>query len=310
MSFYMDFPVYDKTAISIHPYLSNQPVSPHKHRFQEFVFIVKGSCIHHYQNLDTTLIPGDVFLIPPHREHSYRMQGDVEILNICFYPEELGVQWNEFMDEFAAPQRKVSSAQERFHELLQNVALRDDLDTFVHEADLNTQGIIHLKPSENSQMEQILRTMMTEQANQNIGIEYVKPALLQLVLVILERARIRQFSHSTQYSSPKRQIVLSALQYIENHITETIDFEDLAFSLHLSNSYFRAIFKDVTGLPPIEYLNRLRIVKSLQYLQSDNLSIADAAARVGIYDPNYYSRLFKKIMGVQPRYFKNIDTGK
>ena len=82
----------------------------------------------------------------------------------------------------------------------------------------------------------------------------------------------------------------------------------MAFRLHLSSSYFRVLFKDVTGLPPVEYLNRLRIVKSLQYLQADDLSIANAAARVGIYDPNYYSRLFKKVMGVPPRYFKNISA--
>lgn len=56
----------------------------------------------------------------------------------------------------------------------------------------------------------------------------------------------------------------------------------------------------------MEYLNRMRIVKSLEYLNVEGISIADAAAKVGIYDANYFSRMFKKVMGYSPRYFKNI----
>lgn len=308
MSDYMDFPVYDNTFISVHPYISNESVAPHKHNFQEFVLIVKGSCTYRCRRRESILIPGDVFLFPPHQEHSYAMQGNVEILNVCFYPERLGEQWSNFMVDIAAPRDREGNAREQFRDLLQNVALRDDRDTPTFDADLNTQGIIHLKPSEASRVENLLRAMMAEQNNQELGVEYMKPAMLQMVLVLLERARTRQSSRSAGYSSQKRQMILDALNYIETHITETIDFEDLAFRLHLSSSYFRVLFKDVTGLPPVEYLNRLRIVKSLQYLQADDLSIANAAARVGIYDPNYYSRLFKKVMGVPPRYFKNISA--
>ncbi len=306
MSYYMEFPIYDDTSISVHPYISNEPVAPHKHDFQEFVLIVKGSCVHRYRNQEATLIPGDVFLISPNQEHSYIVQGDVEILNVCFYPERLGIQWTEFMSNIIAPLQRVNARTNQYRQSMYNVTLRDDRDIPGYEADLNTQGIIHLKPSEASQVENLLRAMIDEQERQAVGVKYMKPAMLQIVLVFLERVSTRQFSRSIEYSSQKRQVITEALNYIETHITEVIDFEDLAFRLHLSSSYFRALFKDVTGLPPGEYLNRLRIVKSLQYIQKDDLSISTAAAKVGIYDPNYYSRLFKKIMGAPPRYFKNI----
>ncbi|MGN1007844.1 MAG: helix-turn-helix transcriptional regulator, partial [Butyricicoccus sp.] len=74
---------------------------------------------------------------------------------------------------------------------------------------------------------------------------------------------------------------------------------------HLSPGHFRRIFKHSVGLSPVEYMNRLRIVKSFAYLQDKDLTIADAGAAVGIHDPNYYSRLFKKTIGYSPRYFKD-----
>ncbi len=57
-------------------------------------------------------------------------------------------------------------------------------------------------------------------------------------------------------------------------------------------------------MTPTNYLNRMRIIRSLEYLEREDMSIAEAASKVGIYDSNYYSRLFKKIMGYSPRYFK------
>ena len=57
----------------------------------------------------------------------------------------------------------------------------------------------------------------------------------------------------------------------------------------------------------MEYMNRMRIVKSLEYLEMEQLSVAEAAEKVGIYDANYFSRMFKKVMGYSPRYFKKIN---
>ena len=63
-------------------------------------------------------------------------------------------------------------------------------------------------------------------------------------------------------------------------------------------------------MTPVEYLNRIRIIKSLEYLERNQCNIADAAASVGIYDANYYTRLFKKILGYSPKYFKKHPVRK
>ena len=56
----------------------------------------------------------------------------------------------------------------------------------------------------------------------------------------------------------------------------------------------------------MDYLNRMRVVKSLEYLEMEKSTIAAAAAKVGVYDSNYFSRMFKKVMGYSPKYFKSI----
>ena len=93
---------------------------------------------------------------------------------------------------------------------------------------------------------------------------------------------------------------------MENHLDEKVDIEELAASVYWSSRHFRTVFKEVTGLTPVEYLNRVRIVKSLEYLEKNKSSIKEAAVSVGIYDTNYYTRLFKKILGYPPKYFKSI----
>lgn len=59
-------------------------------------------------------------------------------------------------------------------------------------------------------------------------------------------------------------------------------------------------------MSPTDYLNHVRISRALELLQVTSLSIAEIASRVGIYDANYFSRLFKKVTGYPPRYFKSI----
>lgn len=310
MDVYFDFPIVDNTAITVSPYTGRNSVTPHKHTYQEFVLITKGSCTHKYKDLEVTLIPGDIFLIPPHQEHSYTMLSDVTILNCNFFPERLGAQWNEMLDHVKPNEETPSSnkdLQKQWDNILQKVKMEGDLEERkVHQADLNKQGIIHLTASETIQVESILHAMIIEQEKKETGIEYMKPAYLQLILVILKRVQKRQAERLIKYSSRKRELIFNTLSYLDDQLAEEIDFSQIASDIHLSSSYFRAIFKDITGLSPTDYLNRIRIVKSLEYLQSEDLSVAESAEKVGILDANYFSRLFKKIMGYSPRYFKNI----
>ena len=156
-------------------------------------------------------------------------------------------------------------------------------------------------------MESILNQMKTEQTDKKYGSHNVMQNYLEILFYELYRIKINQYNATEKLSSKKKQMVTKTLEYIDNNIRETIDFNMIAESYGLSPNYFRTIFREITGISPTLYLNRTRILKALELLRTTSLPIVDIAAEVGIYDANYFTRLFRKQLGYSPKYFKNID---
>jgi AraC-like DNA-binding protein len=241
----------------------------HRHDFQEFVLITKGSCIHQFKDFSMPLIPGDVFLVPPHEKHAYIIETPVSMYNCQFYPDQIADWWDE-----------------QFGNMLSNLATPED-DSPIYPADLNRQHIIHLSVQDAKR------------------VEMMKQDYLNLILIIISRARLQQYASNPKKEHLSQDIVIASQQFIEENLAEQINFSDYACTNSVSPGYFRAIFKAATGLPPVEYLNRLRIVRAIEYLKDQTMPISDVAAAVGIYDANYFSRLFRKFIGYSPREFRN-----
>ena len=172
---------------------------------------------------------------------------------------------------------------------------------------MNQQGVFHLNPEELRDIKHLLHTMMKEQEGQERGMERIKTACLQIILVEFKRIKNRQYEQLQQRRDSKKDKIYEILSYMEDHFCEEIDFKQAASQAGWSVGHFRTVFKDATGVTPTEYLNRFRILKSLEYMQRDGMNVAEAAERVGILDAAYFSRLFKKVMGYSPRCFKEIE---
>lgn len=78
------------------------------------------------------------------------------------------------------------------------------------------------------------------------------------------------------------------------------DFHELARCEAVSYSLLRLRCKEITGLPPRQFLLRERVNLACRYL-GQGASVKEAGFRVGIQDPYYFSRLFKRITGIAPR---------
>lgn len=106
---------------------------------------------------------------------------------------------------------------------------------------------------------------------------------------------------TTTVSSAAADYVCYAKIYISEHYTEKISVSEIAKKLGISIGYLHGIFKQHTGMSVIEYVNRYRIELIKQSLKSRNVSLKEAAHQVGIDDPAYMSRLFKKTEGISYR---------
>lgn len=98
-----------------------------------------------------------------------------------------------------------------------------------------------------------------------------------------------------------------AILFMQQNLSTVITLDNIAQSANLSASFFCRKFKQDTGYAPIEYFNHLRIQRACQLLHFSDLRINEVASRLGIDDPFYFSRLFKKQMGVSPAEYRKSE---
>lgn len=238
---YVDFPKVDDTAISVIPCIVEEPVESHCHTYYEFAIVTRGSCMFEYRGVCSLLIPGDVFLIQPHELHSYDVQAPAMITNCHFFPEELGAECNQSLQSATTrvqPQG-LEDVKKQWDELLRYVTLQENVaENRGRQAELETQGVIHLTPNEMEQVEELLDKMIQEQDEQEEGVEYTKSAYLQLILIFFKRVKNREHQRMQHYTSQKKTMIYEAITYIEDHLTEKINFAQIAENIYLSPNYF------------------------------------------------------------------------
>lgn len=79
---------------------------------------------------------------------------------------------------------------------------------------------------------------------------------------------------------------------------------DISDHVNLSSSYVCTLFKTETGQTLNQYLNEYRIRMSKQLLADQRFKITDISSKVGYSDGNYYSKAFKKMVGLSPTEYR------
>lgn len=100
----------------------------------------------------------------------------------------------------------------------------------------------------------------------------------------------------------------SAMDYIESHMTEDIDYHQVARRACCSVYHFQRMFSFVTGIPPSEYIRRRRLTMAAFDLCGSDAKIIDIAAKYGYKSPEAFSRAFKSLHGVMPTAARNAST--
>lgn len=91
-----------------------------------------------------------------------------------------------------------------------------------------------------------------------------------------------------------------AKQYIEAHYTEALTVEQVAQSADFSAKYFVDLYKKKYGKSALEYAAELRIGQAKRLMAESGVKLRDIAHRVGYADEFYFSRKFKKMIGMPP----------
>ena len=95
-----------------------------------------------------------------------------------------------------------------------------------------------------------------------------------------------------------------SLGYVHMFYNQEIRIPDLAKMESLSNSRYITVFKQRTGMTPSEYVIHLRMNTACDLLRNHSMSVKEVADFVGYDNPHFFSKLFKKKIGVSPQAYK------
>lgn len=105
-------------------------------------------------------------------------------------------------------------------------------------------------------------------------------------------------------SEKSNSIIEMAKDYINTNYSKDISLDDVSRIVNISPYYFSKIFKEDTGENFIEYLTCIRMERAKELLSMAGYSMKEICSMVGYSDPNYFSRSFKKNVGVTPTEYK------
>lgn len=123
--------------------------------------------------------------------------------------------------------------------------------------------------------------------------------LMQILIKIMQTQELLAVEKSEVTNATPIQFIKN---YVENNLTEKISVAGLSLKVNMSSSSLYRTFKNELGVSPLEFIQNIRI-KEAKRLLSKGFKVKEVAQEVGIFDDNYFIRIFKKHTGATPGNF-------
>ena len=112
-----------------------------------------------------------------------------------------------------------------------------------------------------------------------------------------------------QRAGSRRSSVENVIEYMVEHLDQPLRLEDFAREAGLSVSHFSDRFRAQTGQSPMSYFIHLKMRFACRLLDLSGKPVKSVAIETGYRDPYYFSRVFKKSMGISPEKYRDIQKG-
>ncbi len=99
--------------------------------------------------------------------------------------------------------------------------------------------------------------------------------------------------------------VYKTMEYVRANYDKKLSLDEIARNAFLSKAYLSSIFKEEIGESLTNYINRVRIEKSKVLLLDKEVSLIDIANLCGFEDQSYFTRVFKKMVGISPKKYRD-----
>ena len=128
----------------------------------------------------------------------------------------------------------------------------------------------------------------------------MKAGMYDIVSALSELSRIRKQS--------KFDIIMKGIAYLENVSDAELNLKEVSNLCNVSTSYFRRLFKEYANVSPKEYVINNKIEKAKLYIEYENFTVSEIAERLNFTDSAYFSKQFKRKVGMSPSEYKRLKT--
>lgn len=168
---------------------------------------------------------------------------------------------------------------------------------------LEERKIVHINSRHSDNRMMVLFNLLFRVLERNYTIGnfiYISQVLSLILSEIYFREKVDE-------SSVQDRHVTMVIRYMYQHLRENLTLEEISEEVQLSKSYLNAVFKAQTGKSPVEFFIHLKMQEACKLLKSTDYYIYEVSSELGYTDQYYFSRIFKKVVGVSPKDYKNGD---
>lgn len=133
----------------------------------------------------------------------------------------------------------------------------------------------------------------------------MRKVLYRCLSVLTEQA-VLQARQQLEQEKGKSPGTMRACEYIRSHLHENLSVREVAAAAGVNYNHFKRVFARDMSMSLVEYINRTRVHRVEQLITVGGMNLTQAGIAVGIHDPDYLSRLFRKYVGMNVQSFRRI----
>lgn len=252
------------------PRMKNQTL--HDHEFTELALVISGTGIHLTETDAAPLLPGDLFGVLPGTPHGFASDDNLTLYNVLFDASFLGGEWNSLRSSPGLA------------------------------ALFEKRKILHLEAAAFQKCRQLIEEEREEEKSTLPGSHSLRRALLVELLVRVGRLPASCTDDGEREEG--RDHIERVLEFMNGNYDSPLRLPQLVRLSRMSRTAFCVNFRRQTGLPPMEFLLRLRLERAKAMLRSNDCDVNAVAFRNGFSDPSYMIRQFRRIENTTPRKFR------
>lgn len=247
----------------------SEKFGPHQHMRIEINFVKKGSCVLQLDKESVSFNENELMIICSNVNHVFEAGAKGTTLMQLEFPPEIFSRFdskeNSMISELAPS--TIFSGENCLIKIVNNVRIMRVVQQIINELDARKKYYQHL----------------------------VIMCYAELLILI--------YRHMSEVCLPvcSNEALKKAISYMREYFQKDINIEDVAKYSGVSERYLRKLFSQYMDMSPLDFLNRIRVNKSIELLRNTELSVKEICFVCGYKSPQYFSRVFKHQMGISPK---------